>query len=74
MSGSGYKDGARMWEDLKRLSNLDHVPVGRDFGETLGDLGAARAQEERHASVRVRVEGVEVRVHSDPRVTLEESE
>jgi hypothetical protein len=53
------------------LTHLHYVPVGRDFCQALGDLGASTSQKHRQFGRGPCVKSVEKGVHPDSRVALE---
>lgn len=60
-------------DSYDNICYLHHVPVGGDLCQTLSDLRASCAQEERHPGVCVCIDRMEVRVHAYPWVTLEQN-
>jgi hypothetical protein len=58
-------------EKAAELTHLHYVPVGRDFCQALGDLGASTSQKHRQFGRGPCVKSVEKGVHPDSRVALE---
>lgn len=56
------------------LTYLHNVPVGHHLGQTLGDLGAGRAEQHHHASRWLCVYGMEEAIDAYTRITLGERE
>lgn len=63
----GIREGRR----CRAERYLNHVPVGDNFGQCLGDFGTSGAEQERHQLLPPRrVQGVKESVDSHPGITL----